>query len=98
MRGDAEDVRWLEKDAGVRAPRASPLDDLEKLVFIVHTLRRWRWTLSTLLEALAQHRDRPEFRISYRDFQDLAYIRVMKSDLGRTITSSQWQEIMNAEG
>lgn len=96
---DPESVGRLDAEDGVfgaRLPR--PQSDAEKIRFFLHMLRRWRWTISTLLEKLAQCRDLPKFRLPYREFQDFAYTRVMKSDLRDTISSTQWQGIMDAKG
>lgn len=95
---EAEDVYTFREAAGAQGHRVSPLGDIEKLVYILRALRRWRWTLSTFLERLAQNRDRKEFRGPFRDFQDFAYIRVMREDLRGSITAPQWQEIMDTQG
>lgn len=94
-----EDVRLLaDGPLNSYTPRAGPLSDMEKLAFILRTLRRWRWTVSTLLSMLARHRDRSELREPYREFQNFAYVGVMKSDLRESVTPKQWQEIMEAQG
>lgn len=74
------------------------MNDVEKLVCILKTLWRWRWTTATLLSKLAQHRHMSEFRKPYNEFQAFAYRDVMSGPLRETISSQSWEYILDGQG